>query len=71
MAAFKQFDSLVHDLSLSINSAALEKDRSRAIADYQQMLNGCMACRGSAGCAEGKKWLLLSRSGKTDFNIIS
>lgn len=44
MVAFKQIDGLVHDLSLAINSAAREKDRSRAIADYQQMLNGCMAC---------------------------
>lgn len=44
MAAFKQFDSLVHDLSLSIRSAALENDRDRAIAGYQQMVNACLAC---------------------------
>jgi hypothetical protein len=47
MNAFKHFDTLVHDLSLSINSAAHEKDRNRAFADYQQMLSGCMACHAS------------------------
>ncbi len=47
MAVFKQIDSQVHDLSLSINSAAHEKDRNQAIADYLQMLNGCMACHAS------------------------
>jgi hypothetical protein len=44
MAAFKQFDTSVHDLSLSIAAAAEEKDRDRAIADYQRMLGGCFAC---------------------------
>lgn len=44
MPAFKQFDQQVHDLSLSIMAAAKEQDRARAIADYQQMLNGCLAC---------------------------
>ncbi len=44
MGAFKQYDTLVHDLSLSIRSAALENNRSRAIADYQQMINTCLAC---------------------------
>lgn len=44
MAAFKQYDTLVHDLSLAIRSAALEKNRNRAIADYQQMINACLAC---------------------------
>jgi len=44
MGAFKQFDTLVHDLSLAIRSAALENDRSRAIADYQKMINACLAC---------------------------
>lgn len=47
MAAFKQFDTLVHDLSLSIRSAALENERHRAIADYQQMINACLACHAS------------------------
>lgn len=44
MPAFKQFDHQVHDLSLSIMAAAKEQDRARAIADYQHMLDGCMAC---------------------------
>lgn len=44
MAAFKQIDTLVHDLSLSIAAAAKDKDRDRAIADYQRMLSGCFAC---------------------------
>ncbi|MBT8090500.1 MAG: hypothetical protein KJO01_09865 [Gammaproteobacteria bacterium] len=44
MLAFKQFDQQVHDLSLSIMAAAKEQDRARAIADYQHMLNGCLAC---------------------------
>jgi cytochrome c556 len=44
MAAFKQIDTSVHDLSLSIAAAAEEKDRARAIADYQRMLSGCFAC---------------------------
>ena len=44
MAAFKQIDTLVHDLSLSIAAAAEEKDRDKAIADYQRMLTGCFAC---------------------------
>lgn len=47
MAAFKQFDTLVHDLSLAIQSAALDSDRSRAIANYQQMVNACLACHAS------------------------
>jgi hypothetical protein len=44
MAAFKQMDTSVHDLSLSIAAAADEKDRNKAIADYQRMLRGCFAC---------------------------
>jgi hypothetical protein len=44
MAAFKQIDTSVHELSLSIADAAEEKDRDRAIADYQRMLSGCLAC---------------------------
>jgi hypothetical protein len=47
MAAFKQFDTLVHDLSLAIQSAALENDRSRAITVYQQMTSACLACHAS------------------------
>jgi hypothetical protein len=44
MPAFKQFDLLVHDLSLSIAAAAKDGDRDRAITDYHQMLDGCFAC---------------------------
>lgn len=44
MATFKQIDTSVHDLSLSIAAAAEEKNRDRAIADYQRMLTGCFAC---------------------------
>ncbi len=44
MRVFKQFDTLVHDLSLSIRSSALEKDRNQAITDYQQMIGACLAC---------------------------
>lgn len=44
MPAFKQFDQQVHDLSLSILAAAKQQDRARAVADYQHMLNGCLAC---------------------------
>ena len=47
MAAFKQFDTLVHDLSLSIRSAALEKNGDRAITDYQQMIGACLGCHAS------------------------
>ena len=44
MPAFKQLDTAVHDLSLAIQSAALEKDRGRTIASYQQMISACLAC---------------------------
>jgi hypothetical protein len=44
MAAFKHFDTSVHDLAESIAVAAENNDRERAIADYQQMLNNCLAC---------------------------
>lgn len=47
MAAFKTFDTLVHDYSFSIRTAALEKNRNRAIADYQQMISTCLACHAS------------------------
>ena len=47
MGAFKQYDTLVHDLSLAIRSAALERNRNRAIADYQQMINACLTCHHS------------------------
>lgn len=44
MPAFKQFDTLVHDLSLVIAAAAREGDRDQAIRNYHQMLDGCFAC---------------------------
>lgn len=47
MAAFKQLDTLVHDLSLSIHSAALEADSNSIAYNYQKMLMGCLECHAS------------------------
>ena len=47
MPAFKQLDIRVHDLSLSIISAAEAHDRERISADFQQLVNGCLACHTS------------------------
>jgi len=47
MPAFKQLDIRVHDLSLSINSAAESQDHERIRADFQQLINGCLACHTS------------------------
>jgi cytochrome c556 len=44
MAAFKQLDTLVHDLSLEIGAAATTHDRDDAISGYQRLLDGCLAC---------------------------
>jgi len=44
MAAFKQMDTLVHDLSLEIDAAARASDRNTVISAYQQMFDGCLAC---------------------------
>lgn len=44
MSSFKQFDNVVHELSVSIAAAAEEKDSEKAIADYQRMLNNCYGC---------------------------
>lgn len=44
MAAFKQFDNLVHDLSLEINAAAKAADRGAAISSYLRMVEGCLNC---------------------------
>jgi hypothetical protein len=44
MPTFKQLDTLVHDLSLEINTAAKALDREAAIAGYQRMMDGCFAC---------------------------
>jgi cytochrome c556 len=47
MPAFKQLDIRVHDLSMSIISAAGAQDRERISADFQQLINGCLACHTS------------------------
>lgn len=44
MAAFKQFDTLVHDLSLTIGAAAKERNRGQAVAAHRQMIDACLAC---------------------------
>ena len=44
MAAFKQLDTVVHDLSLEIGAAATAHDRDEAISTYQRLLEGCLAC---------------------------
>lgn len=47
MAAFKQLDTLVHDLSLEIEAAAVAHNRDDVAAKYQRMLSGCLACHSS------------------------
>ena len=47
MAAFKQLDTLVHDLSLEIKAAANTHDRDDAISGYRRLLEGCLACHSS------------------------
>lgn len=44
MAAFKQLDGFVHDLSLEIGAAAQALDRDVAISSYQRMIEGCLDC---------------------------
>jgi hypothetical protein len=44
MAAFKQLDTRVHDLSLEIAVAAKALDRDAAILSYQRMIEGCFNC---------------------------
>ena len=44
MSTFKQLDTAVHDLSLAIQSAALEKDHERIVVNYQEMVRACLAC---------------------------
>ena len=44
MPAFKSLDQQVHDLSVSIISAAKLGDRERISQDFQQLINGCLAC---------------------------
>jgi cytochrome c556 len=47
MAAFKQLDTRVHDLSLEIRAAAESHDRSAVITGYQQVIEACLACHQS------------------------
>ena len=44
MAVFKRLDTLVHDLSLEIETAAIALDRDAALSNYQRMLDSCVAC---------------------------
>ena len=44
MAAFKQLDTRVHDLSLEIKAAATTHNLDAVISTYQQLLEGCLAC---------------------------
>ena len=44
MAAFKQLDNVVHDLSLEIGAAAQALDREAAISSYHRMIEGCLDC---------------------------
>ena len=44
MAAFKQLDTLVHDLALEIGAASTIHDRNDVISGYQRLLEGCLAC---------------------------
>jgi hypothetical protein len=44
MAAFKQFDTLVHDLSVSLREAAEEGDRFVMQTSFQEMIDGCLGC---------------------------
>jgi len=44
MPAFKSFDQQVHDLSVSMISAAKLGNRARINQDFQQLINGCLAC---------------------------
>lgn len=44
MPVFKQFDTAVHELSLSIARAARNEDRALAISEFHRMLDGCFAC---------------------------
>lgn len=44
MAAFKQLDILVHDLSIEIDAAARLLDRDAVISGYQRLIEACLAC---------------------------
>jgi hypothetical protein len=44
MPAFKQFDTEVHELALSISAAAREADAASIADNYKRMLDACLAC---------------------------
>ena len=44
MAAFKQFDTLVHDLSVSMREAADGNDPVSAERHFRDMIAGCLGC---------------------------
>ena len=44
MAAFKQFDTLVHDLAVSLRESAEEADRVRVQETFEDMIAGCLGC---------------------------
>lgn len=44
MAAFKQLDILVHDLSIETDAAARLLDRDAVISGYQRLIEACLAC---------------------------
>lgn len=44
MAAFKQYDTLVHDRAVELAEAANAEDREAAVTAYLAMVEGCLAC---------------------------
>lgn len=44
MAAFKQFDTLVHDVSVTLREAADDADRVRMQKAFENMIAGCLGC---------------------------
>lgn len=44
MPAFKQIDTLVHNLALEIGVAARGRDNVTAMSAYQRMIEGCLSC---------------------------
>lgn len=44
MAAFKQFDTQVHELAVDIGAAARAGDTTAATAGFRNMIDGCLGC---------------------------
>ena len=44
MAAFKQFDTVVHDLSVTMREAAQDTDRVGVHRAFDDMIAGCLGC---------------------------